>query len=279
MGPAFLGPTFPGGPGDAAFEILRRQGIAPDATQRESIVALDGTPEPLRDSLDLLLDAYLAADAASRAFDGGYTAGGPGPGPNPGDVAALLAARLLVADAVVRLDAALAVTTTSQLPLPSVFAPPALVLDFGSTDDLYEDDVAVLVDAGGNDTYRNNAGGSNLAGGSCEIGAGQGSAVLVDLAGDDEYWDGGTRRGCGVNGGGYLGTGFLFDAKGDDAYGTARGPGSPAGSFLPAGGALAGYRTARGGLPDGPGRVVVGFREGRSPASGPGETFLGARVL
>ena len=131
---------------------------------------------------------------------------------------------------------------------------PVLRYDPGMTDGRYENDYALLVDAGGNDTYLNNAGGNlldvirgprgalsaqpgpargchrfqDLATGDCVIA----SALLIDSGGDDVY---GQRQApdplgdgmCTADpvvlriataGAGFSGVGILIDSAGDDHY-------------------------------------------------------------
>ncbi len=76
----------------------------------------------------------------------------------------------------------------------------------GTGANIYEEDAALLIDLGGNDVYRNNAGGT---------GAGKtGTALLIDLSGDDVY----RSKEAGAQGFGFLGTGALIDLSGDDNY-------------------------------------------------------------
>ncbi|PSG97281.1 hypothetical protein BRD56_06365 [Thermoplasmatales archaeon SW_10_69_26] len=108
------------------------------------------------------------------------------------------------------LDAVNAFATASQSsPDLTVDACPALVIDSTATDRPYEGDCAFVLDDAGNDTYRNNAGGTA---------EGFPAAGLVDLAGDDTYGDVEAPRCCGANGGGLFGAGLLVDGSGDDVY-------------------------------------------------------------
>lgn len=102
---------------------------------------------------------------------------------------------------------------------------PAFSIALGDCPNTYTRDFALLLDGGGEDTFRNNAGGSNLGGpGNCPAASllsDTGAAALASLGGaDDTYGDPEESfpRGCGVNGGGYLGSGLLVDAGGNDAY-------------------------------------------------------------
>ena len=74
----------------------------------------------------------------------------------------------------------------------------------GAADDLHDEDAEMLVDVGGNDSYRNNAGGTRGI---------LPAALLVDLGGDDRY-----EGDFAVQGAGFLGVGALVDVRGDDIY-------------------------------------------------------------
>lgn len=107
----------------------------------------------------------------------------------------------------------------------------------GAGGQTYDDNTIVLIDHGGDDTYDNNAGGTNLDD-NCDgpidlkrppsnnfaptnnnLDAGV-AAALVDLGqGADDYTRS-TAIGCGQRGGGHLGSGFLVDQGGSDEYGT-----------------------------------------------------------
>lgn len=165
--------------------------------------------------------------------------------------------------------------TPTQTPTPSPSPTPGqlqignvLSIDLRQVDSTYKKDFAALIDAGGDDEYRNNAGGGSGGlpsvpdprGG---VKPGSGSipiGVLTDLRGDDEYYgrNGGGYKGVGflldvsgndtyktgstgTNGGGYLGVGFLLDANGSDTYdagsgGTNGGGRSGLGLLVDAGG-------------------------------------------
>lgn len=155
------------------------------------------------------------------------------------DLAPVLSARLLLLDAVAALERAAAEaragapeasstasstasaaapsTATCGHPLGSV--PNVVAIDAtadGKGDaNCYSDDFRLVVDIGGKDTYRNNAGGNgDKAVPTWPFAAG--SAALVDLGGhDDRYVSG---RHYGINGGAIVGSGFLYDDGGDDVY-------------------------------------------------------------
>jgi hypothetical protein len=91
-------------------------------------------------------------------------------------------------------------------------------VDGQGTDSTATCDYRLEVDVGGDDTYRNNAGGSlSPLADAPAAGAGLGpSALLVDLAGNDTHECQTERGGC--NGGGYLAAGGLLDLAGSDTY-------------------------------------------------------------
>lgn len=93
----------------------------------------------------------------------------------------------------------------------------------------YEDDYRFVIDADGENTYHNNAGGTNLVGGSCLASAEDDAvaAALIDLSGQDsEFGDPNDPYFCGSNGGGFgggfeaqsVGVGLLVSDGGDDTY-------------------------------------------------------------
>ncbi|MCA1814240.1 MAG: hypothetical protein LC624_09880 [Halobacteriales archaeon] len=177
-------------PSAAAEALLASRGVAGD------VRALDALPPRSAQALTQLLDAFLAFDAAAPQLAG------------------VLGPRAALLDAMVGFRDALAVEAAPPLRLQ---VPGAFALDLAGTSDAYIQDFALQIDVGGDDTYRNHAGGSNVGGSdACAIpSTGHGSALL-DLAGDDRYVSG---RRCGVNGGGWLGgAGLLVDAAGDDVY-------------------------------------------------------------
>lgn len=117
-------------------------------------------------------------------------------------------------------------------------ASPILLLDLAGQDSAYESSAAFQIDIGGNDVYRNRAGGGgvfintlcpfaeedlvNDPGRTIPVG------FLADFGGDDAYVSG---YDCGTNGGGFQGSGFLYDAEGDDVYESGQG-GVNGGGFL-----------------------------------------------
>ncbi|MCC6575206.1 MAG: HEAT repeat domain-containing protein [Planctomycetes bacterium] len=74
----------------------------------------------------------------------------------------------------------------------------------GTGNDTYTEDAALIVDLGGDDKYFNNAGGSRPG---CPV------SVVIDVSGDDLYQGGDCCQGCGV-----AGVGILADLAGNDRY-------------------------------------------------------------
>lgn len=137
------------------------------------------------------------------------------------DLAPVFSARTELLEASMELEHALATSSVAQSSAgPEVDLAPVIVVDLDSDEDnVYAQDTALLVDAGGNDAYHNNAGGTSMAADPCGFASRFPSAALVDVgAGADEYGDPDDPRRCGANGGARLGVGFLRDGGGDDSY-------------------------------------------------------------
>jgi len=228
-------------PSEAARAVLAAHQTTPTPEEEQGLLRLDVQPEPVRGALTRVLDAFLAFDAAAqRAYAGADVAKLQGlqdaamQGPaqvdvarsaaEPGalladagvDLAPVFSARVAMLAAVAGLRDALdllperaAAAACSPVAMLPVFS-----IDVTTCDNTYNDDVAFLLDVGGNDLYGNNAGGSDVLGAGCGY-IGHAAAALIDLAGEDRYVSG---RDCGINGGGDIGVGFLFDARGDDTY-------------------------------------------------------------
>ncbi len=189
-------------PSDAAIALAKLHGAELSADQREELQALDILDEPLRteltDTIDAFLAFYLAADSA-------YGSSTP-----LGDHGDVFAARNLLLDAVADLHAALDAPGSSTTSSQTTVAP-FLAVDLDGLDSTYTEDIVLVIDAGGNDTYHNNAGGNHRAFSP--------AAALVDLGnGADGYGNPDNLRLSGVNGGGAEGAGFLVDAGGNDTY-------------------------------------------------------------
>lgn len=199
------------------------------------------------------LNEVLRAAAAPPVWGGRPAArtmgGGPGiPVPAPRvarptetrDPAAARAA-LLIAAALDRYLPALQASTSSRHSGRTVEGCDVLdetpTLCVGSAaDNTYAEDEALLIDLGGNDTYRNSAGGSYWTDGT-DLGALLVS-VNVDLGGDDRY-EGGRRLAFSGfppqtgqlyaigQGAAWGGVGLLVDTLGDDLYTAAATPADP----------------------------------------------------
>lgn len=200
---------------DAVGALLaRHDALTVEAQQQLAPLAL--IPEPHQQALTRVVDAYLSFDDAVGRRQALVRQRGIESSAGLGDV---LASRLVLFDAATDLAELNPVPSTSQSAAPFEFEP-WLALSIGAGNDTYTDDFALVIDKGGNDTYSNNAGGSNLHSGEiCALGAVVPSpaAALIDLGGGDFYTSG---RSCGANGGGAAsGAGFLYDAgPGDDTY-------------------------------------------------------------
>lgn len=107
-----------------------------------------------------------------------------------------------------------ALDATPVRPLDVLQVPGAYHLDLtgACNDDVYTENLPLIVDECGDDTYLNNAGGGGFT---ALVEPSLLAAALVDFDGHDRYTSG---RAAAVNGGGFGGAGFLYDAAGDDAY-------------------------------------------------------------
>lgn len=144
------------------------------------------------------------------------------------DLSQVLPTRDILLDAALALQQSLEDNGQSMASLPDVRIAPALAINLTTADSTYTEDYALLVDAGGDDRYANNAGGSGLLDdhtGDCRLSTDDPAATrpdapaaaLFDLGtGDDDYTS--PERGCGVRGGGYLGAGLLVDEGGNDTF-------------------------------------------------------------
>lgn len=117
------------------------------------------------------------------------------------------------------LRAAFSAQPPALAPCEPVSVPPAFSIDLTVCDNTYTDDVALQLDAGGDDRYLNNAGGNNMEDNECSFSTPRyPAAALADLGeGDDRYGDPEVPR-CYVNGGASIGAGFLLDGGGNDEY-------------------------------------------------------------
>ena len=209
-------------PSQAAATLASLYGVDADPRQ---LARLDQIAGPAQDALTRLIDAFASVNSAARAaFGSSDPVALQAPVEqvrgkvNPADV---FAARDRMLDAVRALRESIGPEVTNTESCSPITVPPAFSIDVGMCDNTYTQDIALLVDAGGNDTYFNNAGGSNVLDASCSgvfTTDPGGAGALIDLSGDDIYGDPAAPRSCGVNGGGYYGSGFLLDAAGSDMY-------------------------------------------------------------
>lgn len=303
----------------AVRELVAAYGAELTPGEEQKLEAAMQWPADLRDPLARLIHAHARSQQAVSeapeppALASPQTRGLERPKAVQADVdraldtlASLASARIAFLEAAQDLDAALqsdpAAPAEPAAPrwLP-LYLPPFLAIRLNERDTIYTEDIALVVDVGGNDVYNNNAGGSSLAGGSawdaseetCDLIALRAAGSLVDLAGDDRYGDPQEPRGCGVNGGGWIGAGLLVDARGFDRYRGAAGG-------VNGGGALGGvgllldlggsdwYNATDGGTNGGAGLAGVGAlidRDGSEiynasdvGTNGGGEAGLGALV-
>lgn len=240
-------------PATAIEHLADRHGVELTDADHRQIERLDDLPADTHRALARLLGAYLTFEDAARAAYGDLA---PGERSGPDEVAAEIRADPGSAGAV--LDAVDAQTPTaaerdrvwtaklrmadaardlaeaaSDTPVDvRIDVCPAVAIYVTGEGRTYEEDCVLVVDDGGNDTYRNNAGGTRLRDNNDEdcssvnlLQLAEPAAALVDLGGHDVYGNSSAPRLCGANGGGWFGAGFLLDAGGDDLY-VARGGGA-----------------------------------------------------
>lgn len=232
-----------GGPSEALDRLAGVHGEQLTTDQQEAAARLDALEDPLRSALTDLVgaflvlhsttkEAYAAADVETLTSWSAQTARegetkdpwSSDHGFNPlleagVDLGPVLSARSQLLLAIVDLHDALQGTTALTLDTCTpVQVPPAFSIDLAECDNTYTEDFFLLVDAGGNDAYHNNAGGSNVLDGGCPLDDAGSAAALVDLGGNDVFGDPSNPRGCGVNGGGANGAGLLVSAGGDDVF-------------------------------------------------------------
>jgi hypothetical protein len=205
-------------PSEAARQLLERFNVSRSA---HVLRALDRLSRGKRSALSRVLAAFVGFDAATRRA---YPESPSARLPRGARAAALLGARTELLRTALDLDRMYSSDAARQRSEPAVQIPPVLAIDPYGTDTTYKLDFALVIDVGGNDTYMNNAGGNGVDTSlrwSCSLPPLGPAGALIDLEGDDRYigndWaiDG---HDCGVNGGGYAGAGFLFDAGGNDRY-------------------------------------------------------------
>lgn len=227
-------------PSRAVDALLERHGVTPSDDQQEAIHELDELPPETATALRDVVDAFIGlekateqayAEADLQGVQDLPTAARDTNAPGPGErlreagiqLSAIFPARNQLLGATVELAQALEPQPASHQPGPDVSVPPVLAVDLDPDEDNhYTEEVALLVDAGGADTYHNNAGGSRLLDideSDCRIEEQAGTGALLDLgSADDTYGEPGTLARCGQNGGAGVGTGFLVDAGGNDEY-------------------------------------------------------------
>lgn len=206
-------------PSEAALVLADRFDVTPTPAQLDQLRALDDLDAPLATAVTDVIEAFLAYDAAARTHLLRTPADARTDAPSAG-AQQVADARLGLLDAAETLKVAVEASSASTLQEgPDISMAPALMIDFDPEEDqTYTQDVALLIDVGGNERYLNNAGGSGLATEGltpCEDPGHAGAAALIDLLDADTYGDVDDPRSCGVNGGGYFGAGFLADL-GDD---------------------------------------------------------------
>jgi len=245
-----------GPPSLAVTQLLDRHEGDLDPSQRAQVEHLDELSPQLHRPLANLVEAFLAFEDAADAYlearekpttsttpaqvhekldavqtreDGASTEeavelanldGLEAPALPLDELDALLDARQSILEASLSLDEA--VTTNGPADL-QVDLCPTVAIDLSRDATTYEEDCRLIVDAGGSDTYHNNAGGTNMVDreapcGSVDIPQDNNATALVDLAGNDAYGDPADPVDCGANGGGWAGAGLLVDARGDDTY-------------------------------------------------------------
>ncbi|MFO1533713.1 MAG: hypothetical protein ABR562_08505, partial [Thermoplasmatota archaeon] len=130
-------------------------------------------------------------------------------------------ARDALLDAAVELHDALLATPQQGLEaVAPVDVPGVAHIDLTTSGNVYTKDYALLIDAGGNDIYLNNAGGGNGEVDYCTTGVARNvAAALLDFGGNERFGDG---RSCGANGGGAVAAGFLLHGGGTSTYTAGR---------------------------------------------------------
>lgn len=221
-------------PSAALLRLARHHGVEPTPAQTASLTELDDAPADISMVLTRFVDTFMTLElAADRAYASARlvqplpeNARGLDVQPSSPftaanvDLAEVLPARNEFLSAANDLHAVLdAATTAHGGDCTPLHVPPVFTLELAGCDTTHTEDVVLVLDAGGNDTYLNNAGGNGVggvAGTGCLSLARVGA--LVDLHGDDTYGDRTAPRRCGANGGGYIGLGILIDGDGDDQY-------------------------------------------------------------
>ncbi len=195
-------------PSQALHALADRYDADLHEEQRDKIRQLDRLPDETAQALATLVDAFLVLDTASKELVDAieHSPDDPSPDARSLDLSATRAAQGEVLEAIQALEAARELGGHDACSV--IWVPPAFSIDLADCDNTYTYDFALQIDAGGNDTYLNNAGG----------GQGQ-AATLIDLGpGDDQVGDPWRPRGEGANGGGMMGSGLLVNEQGNTSY-------------------------------------------------------------
>jgi hypothetical protein len=231
-------------PSQAALRLAEEAGEDLDATQRADLAHLDELPAPWPAAIAEWIDRFISLHVQTEAALSDVTLDEEpeviarqlahredtedlpqalaGPESPIGDhLPEILDARDAFLEASLSLrDLAREEPLSSQA---EVEACPVLAAGLANEDTTYTEHCRLILDLGGSDEYRNNAGGNaphSLAP-PCPWPNEQAfaAAALVDLAdGGDTYGNPENPDSCGVAGGGHSGSGFLLDAAGSDSY-------------------------------------------------------------
>lgn len=184
------------------LDLAARFNAEPTPEELLHLLDLRQLPQDIQAALVQTINAFVAFDEANTQVN------------TASDLAQLVTARnnLLDAGEALRTSFSTSSATTSTVPYA---VDKVISIDAGPGGNIYTDDYRLLIDAGGDDTYLNNAGGSGLLVTPCHSLSGRTAAALFDLRGNDRYI---SQRSCGTNGGGFGGAGFLYDAQGNDVY-------------------------------------------------------------
>jgi hypothetical protein len=233
-------------PSEAAYPLLVRHGMGASPQAAQALAKFDDLPPSLRDALTHSIDAFLGFEYAStsafahadrakldaaqaladRLQRGGLLSADELLNPPRLDQFGIRwglipPARDALLDAAVQLNDAVTAMPPGQLAaVPILDVPGVLHIDISNADNAYTQDYELVIDAGGNDVYLNNAGGANGNVGFCARNVPANVATaLIDFGGNDIFGDG---RDCGANGGGALGAGFLLHGGGNATYTAGR---------------------------------------------------------
>lgn len=222
-----------GSPSEAALALVEHAGGEVTDTQLAELQTLDALPAPAQVALTDFIDAFIGFSIATDlayadadmariealldVMDDLEAALDLVDSVQPRELLAdlgidftpVFAARDVLLDTVEPLRDALLDPEVQQqqqsAAAPIQFAP-YLSIELGTVANTYTQDFMLLIDVGGDDTYLNNAGGASVV---------RDAAALIDLLGSDEYR---SLRDTGINGGGFVGSGFLVDTLGSDVY-------------------------------------------------------------